>query len=424
MGYKYYNLVSASATAKDTLIEGFQALLNQQFSIASDYFEIGEETIFGSNIYSNIGVRVTGAISSTTSEKLGDDFKTILFKDLTYPVAIGRKYFFDNNYWITIFTEAIKNLAQSCTVRRANNALRWVDVNGNYFEEPCSIEYSIKRPSDSVGIENPVTPEGFISLYTQLNDNTKKIRDNQRFLFGNDENWEAYRVYGNGTRNFLNNQTYDNESCRLLLLYLGVCAVNNDTDDIINGIADKYKNVYSVSASPTSIVGNIGNSFQISSYVTMNDVPATDPLIYSSSASSIASVSGSGLVTLVNSGSAIINISMLDNISASAIVSIVVSASAVMPYEIRVTPSSGLILEGATNTFEVYGYIGGVQQADAFIFVVANSYVPSDHYVFNIVDDNHFAVFNKEMYLNYPLTITATSGSYIKDIDINLRGAW
>jgi hypothetical protein len=115
---------------------------------------------------------------------------------------------------------------------------------------------------------------------------------------------------------------------------------------------------------------------------------------------------------------------MLDNISASAIVSIIVSASAVMPYEIRVTPSSGLILEGATNTFEVYGYIGGVQQTDAFAFTVANSYVPSDHYVLNIVDDNHFAVFNKEMYLNYPLTIIATSGSYIKNIDIILRGAW
>jgi len=65
-----------------------------------------------------------------------------------------------------------------------------------------------------------------------------------------------------------------------------------------------------------------------------------------------------------------------------------------------------------------------VQQSDAYAFALANSNVPSDHYVLTTIDDNSFSVQNVEMYLSYPLVISATSGSYTKDISVDLRGAW
>ena len=39
-------------------------------------------------------------------------------------------YFFDENWWVTINSEIIKNLAATATVRRCNNVLRWKAADG------------------------------------------------------------------------------------------------------------------------------------------------------------------------------------------------------------------------------------------------------------------------------------------------------
>ena len=127
---------------------------------------------------------------------------------------------------------------------------------------------------------------------------------------------------------------------------------------------------------------------------------------------------------LVGNGSANILVYMDENTSASAICPIVVSASSTAIYEVRVSPSNDTVLEGTTTVFSVTGFVGGVQQSDAYAFALANSNVPSDHYVLTTIDDNSFSVQNVEMYLSYPLVISATSGSYTKDISVDLRGAW
>ena len=98
------------------LIDGFQALLNDQFEVAPDVFTIQEESTFGSNQYSDIVARVNRGIQQNTGLKLGDDFKNLLFKDLTYAPTLGKKYKFDNNVWIVVFSETIKNLAVSALV--------------------------------------------------------------------------------------------------------------------------------------------------------------------------------------------------------------------------------------------------------------------------------------------------------------------
>jgi len=143
-----------------------------------------------------------------------------------------------------------------------------------------------------------------------------------------------------------------------------------------------------------------------------------------SSASSIATISGSGGVILVANGSTDISISVTENSSASAVCSVVVSASSVAPYEIRVSPANTTILEGTTTIFETFGYVGGNVQAEKYTFAIANSNVPGANYTLATIDDNSFSVQNIEMYLAYPLIISATSGSYTEDISIDLRGAW
>lgn len=254
MSFKYYPISpNPPSSASYVLVEQFQALLTSQFSVATDVFDISEETTFASGSYVSLTARIVGAVDPLTQEKLGDDWKRILFSDINHSVSVGMKYYFNNCTWIVINCENIKSLTASVTVRRCNNVLRWVDpTSGSLMEEPCSIDYSYKNPKDATSTNAFITPGAYIRIYSQLNNKTKLIKDNQRFLFGNTGNWNCLRVFGGGALNFQNLTTTNNDSAQLLTLEVGTAFVNSDTDDIVNGIADRYK--YTTSASSVNSI--------------------------------------------------------------------------------------------------------------------------------------------------------------------------
>lgn len=425
MGYKY--LLSGSPlsfqSTQQTFLDGFQGFLNDQFYNAPDIYTIQEEVVLGSNSFSDVVVRVNRAINSSTGEKLGDDFKLILFPDLNHATGLGYKYYFDNNYWIVVFSEIFKNIAASCMVRRCNNVLRWIDEDGNYYTEPCAIDYVISRPRDESGSANPVTPQGMIDVYAQGNIRTRTIKENQRFLFGPPNNRRAFKIFGDGLRTFLNQNTMDDTSANMLKFNMGGNYVNPETDDLVNGIADGKKFVFSLSLSPSSISGSVGSTYQLIPNLTLNGIVSTKPLSYYSSSSSIATVSSSGIVTLVSSGSANIVCHMTDNITASAI-TLATCSSSIDLYDIRISPNQQYIFEDDTVTFSSYLYLNGVQQADAFTYAIANSDVPTANYEFNVIDGNNFSIKNKLKYLNDPLVIDITSGSYASQLSLEMRGSW
>lgn len=427
MAYDYFK--SLSPITYDSIKERFEfeleQLIDEQFLMASTVCTIQEETSFGSDEYQDVVVRVNRGINILTGQKLGDDFKTILFKNQDHNVILGSLFYFDDNYWITYNIEKIKNLVTSIMVRRCNNVLRWVDENGTSYSEYCSIDYAVKRPVDSKRASDPVTPNAFILVYSQLNNNTRKIKSGQRFLFGNTENWVCFRVYGGGVQNFLNRETTDNESASLLQLTLGTDYVNESTDNLTLGVADYLDVIYTFSASPVFYEGKTGDSFQINPNLEVNGFSSDIDIEFSTSASYIATVDTDGIVELVDSGLATISMWVSNNTSASSTVLVASSASAIGVYEIRVSPLSGLVYEGDTETFEVNAYYSGILQTEVgFNFVVSGSVVPSTRYAFAEIDDNSFSIENKGMYLDEPLTIVASNGSLIKNIEIGLHGAW
>jgi len=425
MAYKYYTTGSPVffQLPKEYYTNGFQALLNDQFYNISDSFVIQEETSFASGSYVDVDVRINRAVSSLTGVKLGDDFKQILFKDIQHETGIGYMFYFDENFWICTHSEFIKSLAVTCTVRRCNNILRWMDDYGNTYSQPCIIDYEIKRPTDSLGRVDPVTPEGFIQVFVQGNDNTREILPSQRFLFGNINSRSCYKVYGNGINNFTNQQTMDEESANLVWFYMGASYINNETDDLTNGIADKYRVNFLLSIDPSTITGDATETVQLYPTATLNDVKVDRNVIYSSSASSIASVSGSGLVTLNATGSCNIVGYIENNTSASANVLVTVSSSTTLT-EVRVSPNPDFILQGVTKTYTTYLYINGTQQADVFTFALGNANVPVDNYEFTTISGNSFSVENVKVYMDDPLVINCVSGSNTKQLSILLKGSW
>lgn len=427
MAYKHLtsSLLITGKSPKEDYIDLFQETLNQQFYNSSDWWTVQEETSQGSKTYTNIDVRISHLINAETGLKMGDDWKTVLFKEIDHAIEVGKQYIFDENTWLTINTEKIKNLTGTCTIRRCNNTLRWVEEStGIYYEEPCCIEYMVKEPRDYATGGSPfITPGGFLHITLQFNERTNKIKQNQRFMFGNPQHWTCYKVIGTGINDFRNETTYDNGSAKLLILDLVANFVNDELDDIVNGIADTKTNLYQISLNIPSASGKVGDTVQLVANVLYNGNTTDRTLVWETSDSKVATVDANGLVTLKKIGTCIITAG-IENNSANATCAIVVNTSPVSVEEVRISPDKNYVLEGSTDTFAVYLFTNNVQETDVFNITCDGNGIPQKHYVFQQIDGNHFSIKNNLRFLTTALTITCVSGTNTKTIDINLRGGW
>jgi len=426
MAYTFLNAsMPINVTPKETYVNQFQETLNEQFENASDIWNIEEETSFGSGQYNTVSVRLMNHIlKGDTGIKIADDFKKILFKDIGHAINIGGMYRFNDNYWLTVNADIIKNLAASAVVKRCNNVLRWIDKSGAYHETPCIIDYTIKNNRDysTVG-SSMILPAGELSIMVQFNQHTRKIKPNQRFLFGSPDNWIAYKVEGGGIGNFDNKKTFDNESQGLIRMNMMVNFVNDQTDDIINGIADVGDNVYRISLSQDYVKGNIGQKLDVYAEVTLNGIAVTRNLTWKTSDSNVATVAD-GVVTFVANGICTLTCELENN---SLVYDTCTAETVITPvseYEIIVTPNQNYVLQTQTENFKVELYLNNMLQSDIFTFTLNPNSVPLGNYVFTVVDGNNFTIENKKVYMDSYLIVECVSGSNTKNIPIYLKGGW
>jgi hypothetical protein len=427
--YKYTlsSLVGAAKKGTDPkaqYIELFQKTLTDQFYNSSDWWTVQEEISFGSQTYSDVDVRINHVINAETGLKLGDDWKTVLFQDVNHGIELGKHFIFDNNTWLTINTELVKNLTGTCTIRRCNNTLRWIEEStGIYYEEPCCIEYMVKEPRDYATAGSPfMTPGGFLHIEMQFNPRSNLINENQRFLFGNPNHWTCYKVIGTGLNDFRNNETYDNGTARILTLDLIANFVNNELDDITNGIADVGTNVYTITLDKTSASGAAASAIQLTPSITYNGKSTTRTVLWTSSDTAKATVNSSGLVTLVANGTATIT-ATIDGNPAHTHCAITVSASPSVESVIKITPDTNYILEGATKSYTVFLYEDDVIQSDTFTITCDNHSVPAGNFTFS-ASANGFTIVNKLKNVDSYLTVSCVVGSITRTFKIYLKGAW
>lgn len=427
MAYPYMTAgASIQKTPKQEYKDLAQQILYSEFYNSSDWYTIEEEIALASLLYQNVDVRVNQLINTNTGEKIEDDFKRLLFSNLDHPVSLGKMYRFDSNYWVTVNVDKIKTLYSSATVRRCNNVLRWLDEDtGAIYEVPCSLSYLIKENRDySTAGSAIVVPSGMIDCVVQFNSQTNKIKPNQRFLFGNSQNWISYRVEGGGINNFNNLDTTNNMSSGIIKFSLAVDYNSMAGDDLVNGIANTGTNIYVLTLNQSSISGTATQTVQLIPTVTLNGETVTRSLVWSSSNTAIATVNSSGLVTFFATGTCVITCSMLGNSDVSDTCPVTVGASPVDNYQVVISPDSNYILEGMEKTWTVYLYKNGVQQADVFVFTLDSNNVPASNYIYNVLGSNSFKIKNIQRFLTSNLEISCVSGIYSKTITVQLKGAW
>jgi hypothetical protein len=443
--YKYFMAGnSLNLPFKESVIRDFQALLDEQFSLASDYWTISEEDSIGSQTYHDVNVRiVTHVVNSATGKYLGDDYRQLLFPDLTHAVGLGFLYWFDNNYFITINTEKTKNLAAGSIIKRCNNVLKWIDSDtGALYEEYCNIDYEILRNVNNDSPSNLiVTPSGRTEILVQFNDRTNTIKPNQRFLFGNSGHYVAYKLVGGGINSYQNTSTTDNMSVGFLRLTVVVDYTATDNDDLVNGIADVGKLDYSLSLIPSTITGVYGTTgIQLFPTVTLNGENVTRTVDWTSSNTGIAIIGATGiasgqtgipsLLTLGTTGTAIVTASLDGNTGIHAHLGVTVTGSSSNIYEVVINPNKNYILEGDTQTYNVYLYLNGIQQANKFTFGVDARTVPVGDFAFSFSASpgNTFTVENIAKcltdYIVVTCTTTVSAVDYIGSLKIYLRGTW
>jgi hypothetical protein len=428
MTYRFLNAFLPIEKSPDsTFRSDFQELLNVEFYNSTDAYTIQEEYPFGSGELVDVEVRINHTINTKTGLNRGDDYKTILFKDITHATGVGYLYYFDENYWIVINSEKIKNLAASAVVKRCNNTLRWIEItSGKVNTVPCAIEYLIKQNRDySTAGSSLVSPSGTIEVITQFNATSNKIQASQRFLFGNKDNWQGFKIMGGGINNFVGLKTSDTMSTGLIIFSMYYAQKgDSEIDDLTNGIADVGEYLYVLTIPSTATLQN-GKNLILTPSLTLNGISNTASLTWSTSKASVATVNSSGLVTSVGIGSATITCSMTNNPAIADTCAVTVSASTLDTYEIRVTPESNYVLEGNTQTFLVKLWKNGTVQSDVFVFdLLGSNTVPAANFDLTFVDGNNFTVRNIRKYLTSSLPIKCTSGSNERTLNINLRGAW
>lgn len=230
MAMNFYN-ARVTTSSENYYKDSLQALIDKEFYDASDVYTIQEETSIGSGVYEDVDVRIMHIIQSDTGQKMSDDFKAIVFKDIEHARGLGFKYVFDSNTWLTNSTDLYKYVTASTIVRRCNNELKWID-NGVVYSEPCIIDYNMNY--DNADFQKTVSiPDGVIRVFCQGNDNTNNIKLNQRFLFGNQ--YQCFKVQS--INNFLKHG--DNAPVISFSLYIDNISSN---DNLTLGIADYYNN--------------------------------------------------------------------------------------------------------------------------------------------------------------------------------------
>jgi len=408
--------------------EHFHSQFNQSFDMNIDvapnvFDDIQHEVTYGKKDFQYITGRVDAYISISNAPKLGDDYKNFIFSNTVDKMFVGKLFKWKNSYWLAINTDNLEAVGNSCVVRRCNNMLRWIDKKGNLIKEPCIMADTIKQSNDYSGDKLTII-SGFTNLFCQKNENTNTIISNQRFLFGTPENRKAFRVFGDGVKNYLNSETENDMSASMIELTIGGSMVFPYMDDIENGVANRFVDDFTVEIDDVDFNDLVGFYRKLTATAKKDGIAvASAPFIWSSSDPTVASIDEEGNVELLKLGSATITCTLGQNISIKDTITITVVDTKTDVFEVVISPALSGINEGDARTFTVDLYQNDVKTADAFTFSALGT-VPSANYTLSTLTGNSFMLRNNQAYYLSPLIIHCVSGTHEKDMSIDLNGAW
>lgn len=215
---------------------------NEVFSFAGNLEKIqGQEIgsigkIISTELDRDYIVRTVKVVDSTTGEQKNDDWIRFYFKENLEHIPLGMKFWFKDNVWLSYNVSNNTNIVPNCIAHRCTMLLRKRCQQGDkVYSEPCFMTryQTIQNRIYQTDANNIINPEN--AIIVQMNEFTKSIKVNDRFIFGENETAQAWRI--KTILPFFREKTYDKNSCNLVALTAERTEIKA-TDDLENGIAD------------------------------------------------------------------------------------------------------------------------------------------------------------------------------------------
>lgn len=332
-----------------------QAAIDQNWDCTSAKYTIKQQSDFGSNIYSDIEVwidYIVGLGSRGTTN--GDDFRQLIFRDINYQVKRGLYYYFDNNYWITYFSDEYASLSKDAGVRRCNNVMRIVDPeNGSIFTIPCVVDYDMTSPSVQVS-SYILTPNNHATIMVQGNADTLRLfKLNTRYILGG----RPFKLlaYQNA---LIDASIAPTPTLLYLDLYLDEIHAE---DDIANQLADNGSYQYVVEIDSADMELTNGATGSLTASVSLNGEEVNREIMWSSSNSNIVTIDSNGNYQVIgtNGQSCIITAMLKGNVNITSSIQINVVESEVLQPKIILEPIFDNIRQYESIDFKIQVSYGG-----------------------------------------------------------------
>lgn len=403
-----------------TIIDNYFSKIDQVWEYAPDIEIVEIQKDFGSTEYYPYKMRVERVFNAKTQDTRSDDWKEFLSPEPDFDLPYGLYLRWKNNYWIVYNKENFDYPTRGVICRRCITTFNWVDEWGNLREYPVSIGKP-KEASDYVNVQF-TNPGGFNVFYMQLDQYSKYIRPNDRFMVGNDGYWTSYKVQGGGVANYLREETMNATSTGLLSLICFTYEGNDDTDNLEIGVANYYEKIFTMELDQYEIQQYSGFSTKIIPTIKRGTVIKDNvELSWQSSDENIVTVDEDGTITLINEGEADVICTMTKNDSVTKSVHIINMGEKEEGqeeekfYEARIYPNIHEIKQGTSQTYVIEYYINdNVASPQEITIEIDRNNVPKQNFVFT-TNDNTFTITNKTKYFESPLKVNVK----VDDIELN-----
>ncbi len=358
---------------------------------------------------------------SVNTGKAINNFISVLFQDCGHALNHrGQKYLYklDGVEESTFLCyDRMNELSQTADTKLVlcNNRIKAIDkATGAIWEEPVYVGFDFNSTNEQINKKGTIS-NGRLVCMVQYNDNTKKIKPNQRFILSHKTAFIVEQL------NLFNLENTNDSEPTMLIMDIKWSTVI-PTDDLANNLASVGVDEYTVDIVQDNVEQTKGYKSQLSAIVKLNDQVVTNKIVtWSSSVPTNVSIDSNGNYELLGDvgTESIITCKLSDNAEISDSISIKIVANSLNEKRIRVSPIVSKLTQGETKDFVCGVYINEDKQIDSV--TCTPSFVDNKIYTLTPNSSGYSVKVLKSSNTN--LVLTFSSGSLVPIVlNISLVG--
>jgi len=347
-----------------------------------------------------------------------DDFKEILFRSRAIDyIPVGAYVETMGSMWMVVNPGNMSSGVTNAVIARCRAHWSFYDAYGNIKWEPLVIDRRTMLSNRNESPENLVLMEGYFNIKCQKNENTMKLKDNQRIILG------AYAYHITGFTDFFEEFTGDDDSAHVINITARREAPE-DHDDLVNHIADGLLYRWDARIHGDQDVA-VGEQIHVWAAMVINGVEAPPTYgnpqtwTFTSSREDIAAVGNDGYVTGIAEGESRITAHLNENpnLEAGMIVTVTAAGESGIRFVGVIPPR---LRQYSTIVLEAVYAENGVDTEDAVEWSFSGP--AKSEYTAKVTEDGRHCEITCNSPTTVPLVVKISKDGYNASASIALEG--